>query len=616
MNSTIIDQTADAETPTVLPTPSTSMDRLQELADRHGGPYVEPAEYSGSIGRTLFDSMQSQDGTVTVVLPKEDIDRVPSQSLLRIKSMPDGREFTGIVSAGPFAEPDGLSPQSPSLVISAVNKAMMMPSYHGRMQVSLMTELLDGRQAAPRHRPKPNSPVWTVPDDEMSAILNIHGDVRLGVVDGHETIPVLLPARDKSVLPRHTAMLGTTGGGKSTTVATTIGELQEHGVSIVLFDTEGEYTTVHQPTTNAGLLEALRHRGLPPKGLTDTHVYHLVNRDCANPKHPSISKFTLRFSNLSPWALKEIMELSDAQEERLFVAYEAAKKMLAKNKTFPDPSNPQHARIAGDNDEFTEGWPHLTLYQLLYCACACLAVTDKKGDEAPQMPPPPSWNWTDLKAIVNAMQPPKHGPSWMALIGRLGRLNRLKIFDQACPDIDYATMLQPGRVSIIDLSDLDNYSLRNLAIAELLRGVQQQQETAYLVAAQAGGTPTPVNIMIEEAHEFLSAHRISKMPIIREQLERIARRGRKRYLGLTFITQMPQHLPDEMLALVNNWVIHKIADESVVRRLQKVVQNVDPGIWSRVPSLAPGQALVSLTHIRKALLTLIDPAPCELRMAD
>lgn len=616
MNQNVIAPVIDLDSPGVSSTPSDAIKELTALANQNGGPYEEPEEYRGSVGRTLFDSLQSQDGTLTVVLTKEDIDRVPSQSLLRIRSMPDRREFTGIVSAGPFAEPDGLSPQSPSLIISAVNKAMMMPNYHGRMQVSLMTELLDGRQVAPRHRPKPNSPVWTVPDDEMSSILNIHGDVRLGVVDGHESIPVLLPSKDKSVLPRHTAMLGTTGGGKSTTVATIISELQSSEVSVILFDTEGEYTTIHQPTTNVGLLDALRHRGLPPKGLSNTHVYHLINRDCANPAHPSITKFTLRFSNMSPWALKEIMDLSDAQEERLFEAYEISKKILESLKVFPDKSNQTHLRMAADHDEFSQGWPFLTLYQLLYVVCACLNSVDKRPDEAPQMPLPQGWAWDEVKKEVAKRKLSGNVQSWKALSGRLGRLNRLKIFDQKCADIDYAAMLTPGRVSIIDLSDLDNYSLRNLAIAELLRGIQEQQEAAYTIAAQSGATPTPVNIMIEEAHEFLSAHRIGKMPIIREQLERIARRGRKRYLGLTFITQMPQHLPDEMLSLVNNWIIHKIADDSVLRRLQKVVQNVDPGVWGRVPSLAPGQALVSMTHVRKALLTLIDPAPCELRMAD
>jgi DNA helicase HerA-like ATPase len=253
----------------------------------------------------------------------------------------------------------------------------------------------------------------------------------------------------------------------------------------------------------------------------------------------------------------------------------------------------------------------------MYVAQLCLAAVDKSAG-TPSNPLPHNWQAPIVDRVIQAAAKdlPKHGASWKALIGRLGRLNRMRIFDQPCPDIDYQAMLRSGHVSIIDLSDLDNYNLKNLAIAELLRGIQNFQEDAYNTAQKQGKTPTPINIMIEEAHEFLSAHRISKMPIIREQVERIARRGRKRYLGLTFITQMPQHLPDEMLSLVNNWVIHKIADESVVRRLQKVVQNVDPGIWTRVPSMAPGQALVSMTHLRKALMTLIDPSPCELRMTD
>lgn len=607
-------ETISQKTEAVMPAPAEAMASLADLAAKNGGEYKEPPECEGSFGRTLFDTPSSDDASLTVVLPAEAIDAVPSQSLLRILSLPDKREFTGIVSAGPFAEPNGLNPQSAGLVISAVNKAVMMPSYHGRLNVTLLSEELNGWQAAPRHRPKPNSPVWTIPDDQMAEILNIKGDVHLGVVDGHESIEVLAPSDDKSVFPRHTGILGTTGGGKSTTVARLIAELQAANNAVVIFDTEGEYTTIHKPTTNQGLLRALEARQRQPAGLKRTHVYHVVNRECSNPSHPNITAFSLRLSNISLWALKEILELTDPQEERLFVAYELAKKALAASKVFP-ATTADDLKIS-DFDEFSEGWPHLTLQHLLYAACICHNWANKTLDEPPFVALPNRWNFDEIKRMVNTMEPPKMVPSWRALIGRLGRLNRMKMFDQPCPELDYAKMLQPGSVAVIDLSDLDNYNLKNLAIAELLRGIQNYQEGAYKSAAAEGKTPAPINIMIEEAHEFLSAHRIGKMPIIREQIERIARRGRKRYLGLTFITQMPQHLPDELLALINNWMIHKVADESVIRRLQKVVQNVDAGIWGRVGSLAPGQALVSLTHMRKALLTLVHPSPCELRMTD
>ncbi|WP_409014958.1 hypothetical protein [Archangium sp.] len=50
---------------------------------------------------------------------------------------------------------------------------------------------------------------------------------------------------------------------------------------------------------------------------------------------------------------------------------------------------------------------------------------------------------------------------------------------------------------------------------------------------------TPVLLIIEEAHAFLSANWISRMPVLLERVARIARRGRKRWLGLVFVTQLP-----------------------------------------------------------------------------
>src|SRR5215218_5745863 len=90
----------------------------------------------------------------------------------------------------------------------------------------------------------------------------------------------------------------------------------------------------------------------------------------------------------------------------------------------------------------------------------------------------------------------------------------------------------------------------------------------------------------------VSARRVTKMPTLREQLMKIAKRGRKRYLGLTFVTQSPNDLPDDVLGLVNNWVVYKI-DEATIRRLKSYIPNSDESLWSLVRGLGPGQALVS-----------------------
>jgi len=80
-------------------------------------------------------------------------------------------------------------------------------------------ELADGTLAPPRLRPLPHSAVYLLAEAETARVLQAEGDIRLGLASGHEQVVVGVPSRAKAVLPRHTAVLGTTGGGKSTTVA-------------------------------------------------------------------------------------------------------------------------------------------------------------------------------------------------------------------------------------------------------------------------------------------------------------------------------------------------------------------------------------------------------------
>ncbi len=123
-------------------------------------------------------------------------------------------------------------------------------------------------------------------------------------------------------------------------------------------------------------------------------------------------------------------------------------------------------------------------------------------------------------------------------------------------------------------------------------------------------------LVIEEAHEFLSAERVERTPHLFDQAARLAKRGRKRWLSLAFVTQLPQHLPRQVLALCNNFILHKLTDPYVVAGLKHAVSGVDESLWARLPALAAGQAIVSMGHLARPVLTSIDPAGCRLRMAD
>lgn len=604
----------DAAPDAVRAAPESAAQTLAEDAANNGGPFKADPDYASAFGRTLFDDRASEDGTVTIVFPPEAIADVPSQSLVRIISKPDGREYIGTVTSGPFCEPDGLAANAPQLVVPAVRGHEALPRHHGRLQATILGQKTAKGLVPARLRPRPNAAVQLVESTAVSEILNLIGNTRFGLLHGHDDVEIKIDTRKKSVLPRHTAHIGTTGGGKSTGVGRTIHEFQQAGICTFVFDVEGEYTGLDKPNDNAGIVEVLEQRGLKPRAVDNTHVYRLCGCASANPKHPSSKEFTLQFDQISPFAFGEIMDLTDAQSERLFQAYEIAKGLLRELKIFPREGG---ERDILDIDEFDRGWPTMKLDDLRYLVWAIISIGEKSGGGEPLVRESQFYGkWETARRRIHAhfnggdadADPKKtkisSAISWKALMAKLGRLQRLRIFDRGRERaIDYAGMMKPGRVNIIDLSDVENMDVRNLAIAEMLRGILERQQELYLEAAKgkdedAETNPLMTNVIIEEAHEFLSARRVQKMPTLRDQLMKIAKRGRKRYLGLTFVTQSPNDLPDDVLGLVNNWVIYKI-DEATIRRLKSYIPNSDDSLWALVRGLGPGQALEDRWYHRR-----------------
>jgi DNA helicase HerA-like ATPase len=398
-------------------------------------------------------------------------------------------------------------------------------------------------------------------------------------------------------------------------------------MAVILLDVEGEYTFLHEPTEDRRMVTALQHRGLERTPLTPTQtaLYHLVGRDTANEDHPNRHEFSLQFARLSPYALYEILDLSDAQQERFLRAYDIGKGVLRELGIFPAKGNAEQERMAIEIDEFERGYPRMTLQLLMDIVGACLAHLEKteltpymdqlQSEDARKM----------LKGRVAAAQIPSHPISWRTLLGKLARLNRLKVFDINRPGVrplTYKELLKAGEVSIVDLSDSGMSELSNIVIADLLYGVQEAQDDKYEAYERAqregheAAPPARVLLIIEEAHEFLSSERIEKMPTLLQQVARIAKRGRKRWLGLVFVTQLPQHLPRQVFGLVNSYILHKITDPQVVTALQRTVSGIDEGLWHKLPGLAPGQAIVSFPHMTLPLLVAMDPTPAKLRLID
>lgn len=594
------------------------LDTLDKEIMNNGGEWAEDANCINADGMTMFDMPNSEDNLITVLLPKKNIRNVGAHSLVEIRSRTkenggDGKVYRGIVVAGPFHEPDGIRADSSMMVTTTIHGAIFMPNFHGKVQIELMGEIIEGIMMPPRFRPLPNSPVFVLGNVETADALRVNAEpgICIGMAIGHEDIEVKIPSDKKTVLPRHIGILGTTGGGKSTTISGLMSQFQQKGIATIVIDTEGEYTHVDRQTEDANMNKLLTRRKLKAEGIKNMKVFHLVGRETRAENPTPVEKFTIKFSRLSPYAAADILGLTDAQILRYFKTYDTAKLILKDLGVYPKKED---EKTALEIDEFETGWPPITLSILIDIAGLILDKVAVTNNADP-------YNYilkdkTKTKNRIDAVVTDNEN-SWRALLSKLWQLKRTNVFDIAgTEEIPYSELIKAGSVSIIDLSGSDSTMINNIVIANLLRGIQNEQEKAYNQAIRAGKNPTPVSIIIEEAHEFLSKEKIAKMSNLFQQVAKIARRGRKRWLGLVFVTQLPQHLPDEVLGLINSFILHKISDANVVSHLKRSIGGVDANLWNRLPNLAPGQAIVSTPSLSRSLLVAIDPSPCKLLMVD
>ncbi len=263
--------------------------------------------------------------------------------------------------------------------------------------------------------------------------------------------------------------MGTTGGGKSTTVAGLVQQLQKAGVATILIDVEGEYTEMDFPTQDSQMLTALQRRGLSPVGTKNLRIFHPVGRETNREAVGGfVRPFCLRFSDLSPHAVMEILDLSQAQQERFLKAYDTLKLVLKDLEIFPRKGE---EKLALEIDELETGYPRMTLPQLLdvVAVFADMAATTKEekgkgksfeSGEAPRpfemLSPELRGKERQVRQRATAAQAPGNAISWRGLLGKLWMVQRLQIFDNPkAPPLNHASLLQPGSVSVIDLSDTD-----------------------------------------------------------------------------------------------------------------------------------------------------------------
>jgi len=157
----------------------------------------------------------------------------------------------------------------------------------------------EGRLEPSRDIILPGSPVERASSSILESVFSFPADeaLNIGFLSGREDVRVSVSIRG---MMRHLAILAQTGAGKSHTAAVLMEELLKKGASIVVLDPHADYVLMRQSS------EAFRYRDFIQIYRTQlsTGRYDAFQKGI-------VKEFTLRFSDLDPDDLAEIMDVRE-----------------------------------------------------------------------------------------------------------------------------------------------------------------------------------------------------------------------------------------------------------------------------------------------------------------
>lgn len=402
------------------------------------------------------------------------------------------------------------------------------------LQVQLLGEIDRGTgrfQRGVGSYPGLDDPVHFASPDELRALFPPPGDqhLRLGRLAAAEEVPVSLDAA--RLVVRHAAVVGSTGAGKTSAVASLLQSFVSGGwraANIVVIDPHGEYARAlaGSASVHSVLADGDDRLRVPYWALPAADIVRIFAGA------PGGATFANRFAELTAVARRDFVQAA--------AWLNLDPTAVTADTPVPFDIRPIWHTLDAENHE----------------------TRMNKGDAttACQTDPghPATLRSAQYEPYNPAGQAPHQGPRYGVYgttpdLLRLGLLDpRLRFFQEPAADPVgddplVAVMQQwlgAGQpISVLDFSgvpaeaaDLAIGVVLNLLFEVALRGEPD---------GPGIGRPSPVLVVLEEAHRYLGE---GASALTRDSANRIAREGRKYGVGLLLVTQRPTELPKTALA--------------------------------------------------------------------
>lgn len=118
----------------------------------------------------------------------------------------------------------------------------------------------------------------------------------------------------------------------------------------------------------------------------------------------------------------------------------------------------------------------------------------------------------------------------------------------------------------------------------------------------------PVNLVLEEAHRYISEHKNSHFGEANKIFERVAKEGRKYGLFLMVSSQRPSELSKTVLSQCSNFIVHRIQNPDDLNHIRQMTPHISANILYRLPSIPTQHALVFGSSVQIPTLFKVNDA--------
>jgi len=360
---------------------------------------------------------------------------------------------------------------------------------------------------------------------------------------------------------RHCAVLGSTGGGKSWSLARIIEESCKFKCKVILFDASGEFETLDQGVTHLCVGQSQNHK----EKSVSVPYYHLRESDLFaifKPSGPSQGpKFRAAIQSLKLARLSPILSVDGT----IIKAH--------KSKIDFERERSRHGQKLGSPyNEFEIRF----LPQQIQNECV-----------EPQRSSTENTTWgghsnLDLSycvSLVNRVQDMISSPNLAAIFKPKGLPS---LFEE----INRFTVDSEARVLRISLKYLPfEYNTREIIGNAIGRYLLE-------MARRSRFCDNPHIVILDEAHQFLTK-------TLRDENENfpldafglIAKEGRKYALNIVLSTQRPRDIPEDVLSQVGFFLIHRLTNDHDLKVIERASGTINKESMELVPRLEPGQSV-------------------------